>query len=120
MDPKTAKRKGVETENLWVSWLISHGIARAERRRLQGSADKGDIAGWCASDKSWNVVSEVKSGAKLNIPQWLRELDAEIKNADAITGHVVVRPKGKPNPDDWFIVMRPSHYMELMALAGLV
>lgn len=118
MKPGTAKVKGVQTENLWIGFLKEYGIANAERRRLQGALDKGDVAGWCAHDGSWNVVSEVKSGAVLKIPEWLEELEAEVANAKAETGHIVVRPKGKPNPYDWFIIMPAPPFMELMRKAG--
>lgn len=120
MKPSTAKRKGSETEVKYVEYLKRNGVPNAERRHLNGVFDKGDIAGWNAPDASWNVVVEVKSGASLKIPQWLAELDAEISNANAETGHIVVRPKGKPNPEDWFAVMPVSVLMELMKKAGYV
>lgn len=120
MKPSTAKRKGVETENLWVEYLNNHGVARAERRRLQGAADRGDIAGWDHHKGYWRVVSEVKSGAVLKIPEWISELRAEIANDKATTGHIVVRPKGKPDPADWFVVLPVDIFMDLMARANFI
>lgn len=120
MKPYTAKSKGRETEQAWVDFLIGNGVPLAERRRLNGVEDRGDIAGWAAPDNSWRVVSEVKSGAVLKIPEWLRELDAEVTNDDANTGHIVVRPKGKPNPVDWFVVMDVPGFIDLMAEAGFI
>ena len=112
MKTATAKAKGRATENIWVDYLKTHGLSSVERRRLMGSADQGDITGWP------RVCSEVKSGAKLSIPEWLRQLDAEIINSGAETGYVAVRPKGMPNPVDWFIIMRPEVFMDLMKKAG--
>ncbi len=120
MKPSTSKRKGAETEIKYVEFLKKNGIPNAERRHLNGVYDKGDIAGWNAPDGSWNVVVEVKSGASLKIPEWLKELEAEVRNAQAATGHVVVRPKGKPNPDDWFVLMPVKEFMHLMGEAGYV
>jgi len=120
MKTSTAKRKGAETEIKYVDYLKSNGVPNAERRHLNGIFDKGDIAGWNAADGSWNVVVEVKSGASLKIPQWLKELDVEIHNAKAATGHIVVRPKGKPNPEDWFVIMPVPEFMDLMGEAGYV
>lgn len=110
MKISTIKAKGRETENLLVEYLESFGL-EVERRRLTGAADQGDIAGWK------NVCVEVKSGAKLDIPGWMRELEAEIINSKAKTGFLAIRPKGKPNPKDWFIVMSTDRFMELMKKA---
>ena len=40
-----AKAKGREAENAVVEFLRARGYRGAERRRLSGDADKGDIAG---------------------------------------------------------------------------
>ncbi len=112
MKPSTAKVKGRETEAAFVRFLRSHGVPHAERRRLTGSADQGDITGWPG------VCVEIKSGATLAIPKWLAECDAETANAHADIGFVVVRPKGKPDPKDWFAVVRTGTLMQLMAEAG--
>ena len=114
MKPSTAKVKGRETEAAFVRFLRSHGVPHAERRRLTGSADQGDITGWPG------VCVEIKSGATLAIPKWLAELDAETRNAHADIGFVAVRPKGKPDPKDWFVILRPESLMDLMAEAGRV
>lgn len=100
MKPGTAKTKGRETESAYVEWVSGFTGLQLERRRLQGVADKGDIAGWP------DVCVEVKSGAQLDIPQWMRELAVEIHNSGALVGQIAVRPKGKPNPGDWW-AMRP-------------
>lgn len=118
MKPSTAKSKGAATEAMWVQYLISWGVANAERRHLSGQFDKGDIAGWAAPDGSWNICGEVKSGASLDIPGWLRELDAEMENAKSEMGYLAIRPKGKPDPKDWWIVMPSELFMRLMAKAG--
>jgi len=120
MKPGTAKAKGAQTEALWVEFLRRNGVCNAERRHLAGVFDKGDIAGWCAHDGSWNVVSEVKSGAVLKIAEWLAELAYEVANAKAETGHIAVRPKGKPKPEDWFVIMPSPAFIELMRKAGYV
>lgn len=112
MKPTVAKAKGRETENSWVGYLHSWGLTQVERRRLMGSFDQGDISGWK------NVCTEVKSGAKLDIPGWLRELDAEIINSNSEVGYIAVRPKGLPNPKDWYIVLRPDMFMTIMQKAG--
>jgi hypothetical protein len=112
MKPRTAKDKGRWTENAAVAYLRSWGLVHAERRRLKGAADEGDITGWPG------VVVEVKSGARLDIAGWLHELDAEMFNAHAISGFVMVRPKGKPDPADWFALLPMPLIMALYEAAG--
>ena len=112
MKPGTAKAKGRETENLFVSWVNDHGVPHAERRRLNGSSDKGDVGGWPG------VCVEIKSGAKLDIAGWLGELAVEKRHAAADVGFVAVRPKGRPDPDDWFVVMPLPELMDLLGAAG--
>lgn len=114
MKPGTAKRKGAETEEKFVQFLKGIGVPGAERRHLAGMNDKGDIAGWP------NVCVEVKSGAQLNVGEWLRQLDIEIINSEAKIGFVAVRPKGKPDPKDWWMIMRSEELMELLREAGYI
>jgi hypothetical protein len=118
LKPATAKAKGAETEIKYVQYLNECGIANAERRHLQGQFDKGDIAGWAAPDGSWNICVEVKSGAALDLPKWIRELASEMKNAKSEMGHIAVRPKGKPDPHDWWVIMPADLHMKLMRKAG--
>ena len=99
MTPGTAKRKGRETENRLVEWLHAHGWPYTERRRLAGTADRGDISGVIG------VTIEVKSGARLDIAGWMKELEVEMVNDRADLGLVVVRPKGCPDPEAWWAVM---------------
>ena len=123
MKPSTAKSKGLETENSWVEFLVDNGVPFAERRRQNGAEDRGDISGWVGVNEDgrrWRVVSEVKSGGVLKIPEWMRELLAEIKNDGADTGHIAVRPKGKPKPENWFIIMDVPGFMRLMDEAGFL
>jgi len=118
LKPSTAKSKGLETENKFVAFLHKWGIVNAERRRLNGVLDKGDVSGWVKLDGSQSVCVEVKSGASLNLPLWLRELALEKVNAGADVGFVAVRPKGKPNVEDWYAIMPMPEFMALMREAG--
>lgn len=118
MKPSTAKQKGAATEQKFVQYLIDWGISNAERRHLKGRYDEGDVAGWASPNRSWNVCVEVKSGASLDVPAWMRELDAEMINAKSEMGFIAVRPKGKPDPKDWWIMMPSDLFMELMKKAG--
>lgn len=114
MKPRTAKTKGAQTEQMFCDYAKQWGLLHIERRHLAGSNDKGDIAGWPG------VCVEVKSGAKLDLPGWLAELDAEIRNANADTGFVAIRPKGKPHPSQWYAALPLPVLMRLMLGAGWI
>lgn len=115
MKTSTAKSKGRDTENRFVSYArTAWGLVNIERRRLTGSSDMGDIAGWPG------VCVEIKSGARTNIAGWLTELAVEKSNSHATTGFVAVRPKGKPDPEDWYCVLPLPALMALMAEAGWI
>lgn len=99
-----AKQKGTAAETAFVNWIRqqSPDFADVERRATNGIKDRGDIAGIA------RTVIEIKSGTKLCIPEWLKELDQEIINADALVGYLVIKPKGigASNVQDWWIIQR--------------
>lgn len=112
MKPSTAKAKGAKTEQMLCDWLRAQGWPHAERRHLSGTDDRGDVAG------VHGVCIECKSGAKIDLAGWLAELDRETVNADADTGFVAIRPKGRPDPDDWWAALPLPWIAELLRQAG--
>jgi len=82
-----------------------------ERRALNGSKDRGDVAGIPF------VVIEAKAAKTMRLNDWLAELDDEIVAADAGTGAVFVKRIGRTKAEDGFIVMRPLAWVELMKRA---
>ena len=105
-----AKAKGTAAETMLVRWLQANGFPQAERRALAGNLDKGDIAGIprCAV--------EVKSGARLALPEWLRETETERINAGARHGILVVklRGMGEAKVGDWPAILPISQLIELL------
>jgi hypothetical protein len=110
--PGTAKAKGRATENQAVDWLIEQGWVAAERRRLNGDTDKGDVAGVPG------LCIEVKSAAEWKPVQWMRECTAETINARADLGFVMARPKGGTDVANWAIIMTPATLLQLLNEAG--
>lgn len=112
MNPNTAKRKGQQTEQMWVDYLRDSGWPYAERRRLTGKHDRGDIAG-CPG-----VTVEVKSGAKISLGEWMAELEREMANDETEVGYLTIRPRNRPNPADWWCVVPAPILMRLLKDAG--
>jgi Holliday junction resolvase len=117
MKPGVAKSKGRATEVALVQYLRSYGL-KVERRRLTGTKDQGDIAGWNTDNGS--VCVECKSAAQWRIGEWIAELDLESDNANAETGFIACRPKGKPDPEDWIAVLRLPWLLDLLRQAGYI
>ena len=113
MKPATAKAKGRATENQAVEWLRANGYPNAERRRLNGSNDLGDITG-CGP----GICIEVKSAAAWHPGRWLRELRTDMTNAHAAIGFVMARPKGGTNVDAWAFIVHGETLLSLLADAG--
>lgn len=99
-----AKAKGTAAETAVVKYLRGVRGFNAWRKPLQGSKDGGDVA----IEGMDNLVIEVKNQAKLSIPEWLREVDAEVINAGARTGILIVKPKGVglDNVGKWWVIQR--------------
>lgn len=113
--PTYNKAKGARAERDHCDWLRRNGFPHAEPRRLAGAHDRGDVTGIPGA------VVEVKSGARVDLPGWLRELETEIRNVpSAQIGWLAVRLKGRPNPDDWAIVVPPWVLLTLLEQAGWI
>jgi len=109
----TASRaKGTAAETAVVRFLRDLAWPHAERRALHGNADQGDIAGIPG------VVCEVKAAKTITLAAWLDELDAEIVNAHADTGVLVVKRKGTTDVSRWYAVMPFGRWCVLLNEAG--
>ncbi len=96
-----ARAKGTAAETAVANYLKFQGWPYAERRALSGSVDRGDITG------TPGLVWEIKAGARLDVPGWLRETEVERVNAKAAHGILVVKPKGvgTGNVHQWWSVL---------------
>jgi len=110
--PRYSKDKGRAWENAIVEFLDTLGVPGVERRRLAGSQDKGDISG------IRGVMIEAKNERGWKIPEWLREVDRQMRNAKAPVGVVWARVMGKPKAGDGVIIMHPHTFLGLLEAAG--
>ena len=82
------KRKGSAFETGILKWLRSKGVL-AERLRLAGKDDEGDIVCFVAGKP---YVFELKATAKMDLPQFWREATAEAANYAKARGITPVPP----------------------------
>jgi len=106
MKPASIKAKGRTAENLVVEFL-RQWWPMAERRRLAGIHDRGDVAGVP------RTVVEVKSGAKIELGTWMRELDVEVANDHAEHGVLVIKPRGTTDAAQFYAVVRFAEWVDL-------
>jgi Holliday junction resolvase len=99
------KRKGTAAETAFVKFMNANGFPLVERRALQGKADRGDISGLVG------VVIEIKSGARLSIPEWLKETQQEQINDGASESYLIVKPKGKGKVEDWWVITTVGQWL---------
>jgi hypothetical protein len=102
--------KGRDGENRIVTVLRDGGFPNAERRRLGGIYDRGDIAG-----VSTGVVIEAKAAPKrYEIAEWLKECDKEVANDNARLGIVWFKLRGSQDPLQWPVMMRGHFFLPLL------
>lgn len=110
----TAKAKGRAWETACVLFAKEHGFPLAERRRLSGTEDRGDVAGIPA------VVVECKAERTYQPLQWRREADVEADNDHALLGVVWFKKNGMTGAENGEIMMRPDQFFWLLRKAGFV
>lgn len=104
-----SRRKGTRAESLLVDYLRSRGWRYAERRALNGAKDRGDVAGIPG------VVIEVKSAARVELAEWVKEARVEALNDNAPVWFVVAKANGKGQAKDWYAITSVKVMCDLLA-----
>ena len=107
-----SKQKGTAAETAVVKYLKTNGFNGVERRALTGAYDKGDISG------IEGLVIEVKDHRTMTLGQWMEELKVEIDNANAETGVVIHKRRGKGDVGEWYASMPVYIYLDLLRNLG--
>ena len=107
-----SKIKGTQAETAVVKWFVSKGRKHVERRALLGGNDRGDISGLPG------VVVEVKNVKAMELSQWVKELEVEMKNDKANTGVVIHKKKGTTDVGQWYATMPADVWFKLLEEAG--
>lgn len=102
-----SKQKGTAFETLVENYLNERGLP-CERRTLNGSTDKGDIAGVV----DWTL--ELKNHKKHAIGEWVDEARVEAKNAKTRWYAAIVKRPRKGSAAEAFVVMPLSLWVDLI------
>ena len=113
----SAKAAGTRWESEIVRALIARGWIHAERRRLNGAKDRGDIAGIPG------VVIEAKSTNRLELAAAVDEAGAEALNDNTgVLGYshgvAWLKRKGRSRAEDGYVAMTGATFMALLKEAG--
>lgn len=101
---RSAKAAGSRFERLVADYLAEHVDDRIDRRVKTGAKDRGDIAG--LRHMGGRVVVECKDyGGRTLLGPWLREVDIERGNDDAIAGVVAIKRRANADPGDQVVAM---------------
>ena len=100
----SAKAAGQRFEAMVVAYLAEQIDDGIERRRLNGSKDRGDVSGWRYAGQ--RIVAELKDyGGRLLPGTWLGEVEIERGNDDAGVGLVIAKRRGITDPGEQVVLM---------------
>lgn len=108
-----AKQKGTKGERDRVAYLRSRGWHFADRIVQHGSLDEGDIR----LDPNVPIAIESKETKAFTPSQFITELTAEIENAHALTGFVIVKRRGTTDVGQYYALCTVDQIMTLVELA---
>jgi hypothetical protein len=106
-----SKTKGRQWENVVVEGLTNAGWPGIERRRLMGTADRGDISGLLG------VVVECKNTRSMSSLEMVRQADREAAVKGEI-GFAVAKQHGKPRAEDAVVLMSWSTWLAVLGRIG--
>jgi hypothetical protein len=111
---RSAKKAGAEFEKVVAIYLAARlDDDRIERRTKNGSKDRGDITG-VKTIRGGRVVIECKNTARTDLPGWLREVEEERGNDDAVVGVVVHKKIGTTAPGAQYVTMDLETFARLL------
>lgn len=106
-----SRQKGTRWESAIVDFLLNYW-PHVERRTLNGSKDRGDIAGIPG------VVIEAKNSNRTQLAGWVDEATVEGRNAEARVAAVWMHRKGKASAAQGYVVMSGLQFVKLLKDAG--
>ena len=107
-----SKQKGSAHERAVVDYLKANGWKHAERRLAGDKNDRGDIAGVPG------IVLECKNEKRIDLAQYMRELEVEVANDKADAGAAIVKKRGTTDVADYYAVMPVYMLVHLLKKAG--
>lgn len=108
----SSKKRGTAWETAVCRLLAVEGFPHVERRALNGTQDRGDVAGIPG------VVIEAKNCRQTQLAAWVDEAAIEQANDGADYSAVWHHRRGKASPADGFVTMTGATFVRLLRAAG--
>lgn len=100
----SARKAGAAFEKSVADYLALQTGQSVERRRLNGSNDRGDITGLSMLDCE-RVVIECKDCARVELAAWIAEAEREAANDGANVNAVAFKRRGVAEPGRQYVLM---------------
>lgn len=114
---RSAKDAGARFERLVADYLAERVGEDIDRQVKTGPKDTGDVRG--VSLSGMGIAVECKDYAgRHELPQWLREVEAERSNRGAAYGVVVWKRRGTADPSEQYVTMTLGTFAAMLADAG--
>lgn len=111
---RSAKNAGARFERKQADWLAERlNDDRIDRRVKTGAKDRGDIGG-VRTIRGGRVVIECKDTARMDLPGWLREAEAEAGNDDAVIAAVMHKRRGTTDPAEQYVTITAETFARLI------
>lgn len=105
-----SKEKGMRAERAVAEWLKANGHPNAERSRWGWTDDRGDI------DGVDDLCVEIKDQKKIDLSEFLKELERETANRKTNFGVLIVKKRLTMDVDEWYAVMPAKAWITLFNL----
>jgi hypothetical protein len=112
-----SRQIGTKGETGVTRYLATHGFPLAERRRLRGRSDGGDIIAHPGLVFEIKAGQAAKSASLLQLSLWMAETERERANMGADFGILVVQRQGyaSSRAGHWRAYLRLEHLLGLAA-----
>ncbi len=111
---RSAKDAGTRFERSVADYLAEATGMDADRQVKTGSRDTGDVRGVLMGGKGVAVECKDYAG-RHELPQWLREAEAERANKNAAYGVVVWKRRGTARPQEQYVTMTLETFAAMLA-----
>jgi len=100
------RKVGTEEESRIVLWFQEHGWPYAKRIAQKGRKDEGDVV----LSERIPVVVESKAVKAWKPSTWIKELEEEVKNAEAKWGFLIIKRVRSTDVGEYYVLL-PLKYL---------
>lgn len=104
-----SKKIGTEHETRTARWFKTHGWPFARRITQKGNRDEGDLT----LGDGIPIMIEAKNEKEVAMAEYIKEMEAQIVNAVAENGVVVIKRRGTQDVGEYYALSTVRHWNNL-------